>query len=127
MQSDYDNTLGTADAVARAAHLWIRALCLNELQTESERQAIASGLIAGLCEHLSLNSRVQELVAYVYSLLDDEGSQALAVSRLMLNQKIPRSMRRAYDNGKFEAIGIVEMIGYHDHKQRDFGQKEIEI
>jgi len=27
-----NNSLETADAVARAAHIWIRSFCLNELQ-----------------------------------------------------------------------------------------------
>jgi hypothetical protein len=110
-----DVSLETADAVARAAHLWIRSLCLSELQTEAERRAIASGLIAGLCARLALDSRIQELVTYAYTLLDDEGGQALAVSRLMLDQPIARSMHRAYDKGKSEAEGIVEMISYHSH------------
>jgi len=109
-----DDSLETVDAVARAAHLWVRSLCLSELQTEEERHAIAGGLITGLCRHLKLNARIQELVLYVYTLLDDEGNQALAISRLMLDQPIPRSTRHAYDKGKTEAIGIVEMLRYHD-------------
>jgi len=117
------DSLKTIDAVARAAHLWIRSLCLNEVQTEEERYAIASGLVAGLCEHLELNHRIQALVAYVYTLLDNEGKQALAVSRLMLDQSIPQSMRGAYTRGRAEAVGIVEMLGYHDHYQRNSSQQ----
>ena len=109
-----DDSLETVDAVARTAHLWVRSLCLNEFQTEDERHAIAGGLITGLCKHLELDARIQELVLYVYTLLDDEGNQALAISRLMLDQPIPRSTRHAYDKGKAEAEGIVEMLGYHD-------------
>jgi hypothetical protein len=109
-----DDSLETVDAVARAAHLWVRALCLSEFQTEEERHAIARGLISGLCRHLELNARIQGLVAYVYTLLDDEGNQALAISRLMLDQPVPRSTRHAYDKGRTEAAGIVEMLGYHD-------------
>ena len=108
-----DDSLETVDAVARAAHLWLRSLCLNELQTEEERSAIAGGLITGLCRHLELDARIQELVLYVYTLLDDEGNQALAISRLMLDQPIPQPTRHAYDKGKTEAAGIVEMLGYH--------------
>lgn len=110
-----NDSLETVDAVARAAHLWIRSLCLNEMQTEEERYAIASGLVVGLCERLALNHRIQELVAYVYTLLDNEGKQALSVSRLMLDQPVPQSMRGAYARGRAEAVGIVEMLGYHDH------------
>ena len=109
-----DDSLETVDAVARAAHLWVRSLCLSELQTEEERHAIAGGLIAGLCRHLELGARIRALVTYVYTLLDDEGNQALPISRLMLDQPIPPSTLHAYNKGKTEAVGIVEMLGYHD-------------
>ena len=110
------DSLETADAVARTAHIWIRSICLNELQGEDERYALAGGLVAGLCESLALNPRVRELVAYVYTLLSDEGGQALAVSRMMLDQPVPARLRRSYKRGRSEAIGIVEMLAFHDHK-----------
>lgn len=109
-----DGSLETADAVARAAHIWIRSICLNEMQEEDERYALAGGLVAGLCERLALNPRVRELVAYVYTLLNDEGGQALAVSRMMLDQPVPAPLRRAYQRGRSEAAGIVEMLAFHD-------------
>jgi hypothetical protein len=109
-------SLETADSVARAAHVWIRSICLNEMQKEEERLALAGGLIAGLCERLALNPRVRELVAYVYTLLDDEGGQALTVSRVMLNQPVPLPLSHAYNRGRSEAAGIVEMLAFHDHK-----------
>ncbi len=109
-------SLETADSVARAAHVWIRSICLNEMQKEEERLALAGGLIAGLCERLALNPRVRELVAYVYTLLDDEGGQALTVSRVMLNQPVPAPLSRAYNRGRSEAAGIVEMLAFHDQK-----------
>ena len=109
-----NSSLETADSVARAAHIWIRSICLNEMQKEEERFALAGGLIAGLCERLALNPRVRELVAYVYTLLDDEGGQALTVSRMMLNQPVPSSLSRAYNRGRSEAAGIVEMLAFHD-------------
>jgi hypothetical protein len=108
------HTLETADAVARAAHIWVRSLCLNEHQEEIERHALAGGLVAGLCERLVLDPRVRELVAYVYALIDDEGSQALSVSRMMLDRPIPPSNRDAYEKGRSEAAGIIEMLAYHD-------------
>ncbi len=108
------HSLETADAVARATHLWIRALCMNEMHAPGERHALASGLVAGLCERLELDPRVRELVAYVYALLDDEGSQALAVSRMMLDQPIPAVRLLAYEKGRSEAAGIIEMLAYHD-------------
>jgi len=111
-----DDALETADAVARAAHIWIRSICLNELQAADERYALASGLIVGLCERLTLNPRVRELVAYVYALLDNEGGQALAVSRMMLWRPVPSPLRDAYERGRSEAAGIVEMLAFHDHK-----------
>jgi hypothetical protein len=114
--SPADDALETADSVARAAHIWIRSICLNELQAADERYALASGLITGLCERLTLNHRVRELVAYVYALLDDEGSQALAMSRMMLGRPVPAPLRDAYERGRAEAAGIVEMLAFHDHK-----------
>ncbi len=110
--------LETADAVARAAHIWIRSLCLSEMQAEDERHALAGGLVAGLCERLSLNPRVRDLVAYVYSLLDNEGGQALAVSRMMMEQPIPPSKLHSYQKGRAEAAGIVEMLAFHDRRNR---------
>jgi hypothetical protein len=109
-----EGALDTADAVARAAHLWIRSICLNELQSEDERHALAGGLVAGLCKRLALNPRVRELVAYVYTLLNNEGGQALVVSRMMLDQPAPASLRAAYERGRSEAAGIVEMLTFHD-------------
>ena len=108
--------LETADAVARAAHVWIRSLCLSELQGEDERHALAGGLVAGLCERLALDPRVRDLIAYVYTLLDNEGGQALAVSRMMLDQPVPPSKLRSYLRGRSEAAGIVEMLAFHDRK-----------
>ena len=108
------DTLETADAVARAAHMWIRSLCLGEMHEEDERYALAGGLVAGLCERLELNPRVRELVAYVYTLLNNEGGQALAVSRMMLDQPVPTSKLRSYLRGRSEAAGIVEMLAFHD-------------
>jgi hypothetical protein len=105
--------LDTADAVARAAHIWIRSLCLTEMQAPAERHALACGLVFGLCERLELDPRVQELVAYVYALLDDEGSQALAASRLMLARSVPSIHLHAYKKGRSEAAAIVEMLSYH--------------
>lgn len=103
----------TADAVARAAHLWIRSLCLGDRYEANERQCIAGGLVAGLCERLELDPRIRELVAYVYALLDDEGEQALSISRMMLDQPIPRTQRKSYEKGRLEAAAIVEMLAYH--------------
>ena len=111
------DSLETADAVARAAHIWIRSLCLNEMQEADERHALASGLVTGLCERLELSPRVRELVAYVYALLDDDGEQALAVSRKMLDPPVPFSKRPPYERGRSEARGIVEMLVYHDRNR----------
>ena len=108
-----NQSLETADAIARAAHIWIRSLCLNELYEDNERLALAGGLVAGLCERLELDSRVQELVTYVYALLDDEGGQALTVSRTMLSQSVSTFDYSAYEKGRAEAAGIVEMLAYH--------------
>ena len=111
-----DGSLETADAVARAGHIWIRSIYLNEMQEEDERNALAGGLVAGLCERLVLNPRVRELVAYVYTLLNNEGGQALALSRMMLDQPVPAPLHDAYERGRSEAAGIVEMLAFHDRK-----------
>ena len=111
---DYAYPVETVDAVARAAHLWIRTLCLHEMQSDEERHAVASGLVAGLCELLSLTPGVQALVGYVYTLLDHEGRQALALSRLMLAEPLPQPAREAYERGKSEAAGIIELVRYHE-------------
>ncbi len=109
-----NHSLETADAVARTAHIWVRSLCLNEHEEEKERHALAGGLVAGLCDRLELDPRIRKLVAYVYALLDNEGGQALSVSRMMLERPVPPSMRQAYEKGRFEAAGIIEMLAYHD-------------
>ena len=108
------NSLDTADAVARAAHIWIRSIYLNAMPDVEERHTLACGLVAGLCERLELNPGARELVAYVYTLLDNEGAQALAVSRLMLDRPTRPSKCRAYERGRSEAAGIVEMLSCHD-------------
>lgn len=107
-----DRELETADAVARTAHIWIRSLCLTELQNAGERFAMAAGLVAGLCSRLELDARVQELVAYVYALIDDEGAQALATSRMMLSRSAQPEHQDAYKKGQEEAAAIVEMLTY---------------
>lgn len=109
-----DDSLRTADAVARAAHIWIRSLWQNESQAEDERRALAGGLVYGLCERLALSPRVREIVAYVYTLLENEGGDALAISRTMLAPNAPPSTHHAYERGRLEAAGIVEMLAYHD-------------
>lgn len=106
-------SLETADAVARAAHLWIRSLYLQFDADPTERQAIAGGLVAGLCDRLDLDPRVTDLVAYVYALLDDQGNQALPISRLMLDSPTGARHRVAFQRGKKEAAAIVEMLSYY--------------
>ena len=106
------HSIETADAVARAAHIWIRSLCLTEMQEPPERHAMACGLVSGLCERLELDPRVEELVAYVYAVIDDEGAQALATSRMMLARSVSRQYRPAYRKGRSEAEAIVEMLAY---------------
>ena len=88
---------------------------MNEMQEAGDRLALAGGLVAGLCARLSLDNRVRELIAYVYALLDEEGNQALAVSRMMLDQPVPPSKLLAYQRGRSEAAGIIEMLAYHDN------------
>lgn len=107
------NILDTADAVARAAHIWIRSLWLDESRADEERQALAGGLLAGLCDRLDLSPRVQEIVAYIYTLLDDDSDDALALSRSMMNAQ-SAEFRRAFAQGRSEAGAILEMLAYHE-------------
>jgi phage shock protein PspC (stress-responsive transcriptional regulator) len=115
-QGDQDGdrySLQAADAIARAAHLWIRSLYNRFEADEFERQAVAGGLVAGLCERLDLDPTVTDLVAYVYALLDDQGIQALPVSRFMLENPRSPHHRSAYRKGKKEAAEIVEMVAFY--------------
>lgn len=114
-----ENPLDAADAVARAAHLWIRSICLNESLREDERSALAGGLVAGLCESLAVDSRVRELVGYIYTLLEDGGGQALALSRMMLDEPLSDRLREAFERGRCEATGIVEMLALFSERQQD--------
>ena len=107
-------TLQTADAVARAAHLWIHSLWQDDSRPSEERRALAGGLVSGLCDHLELSPRVREVVAYVYSLIDDEGDEALELSRTMLAAGTTPSLHFAYQKGRSEAGGILEMLAYHE-------------
>ena len=86
------------------------------MQTPDERHSMACGLVSGLCERLELDPRVQELVAYVYALLDDEGAKSLAASKVMLNQSVPASNLPAYKKGLSEAAAIVEMLSFHKRR-----------
>ncbi len=110
------DSLETVDAVARAAHLWIRSLTLAEMPDPAERQAIAGGLVDGLCEHLELDPRVRDLIAYVYTMLDGQTETTLSASRVMLARPESASFRRAYRKGRTEAAAIVEMLAYHTHQ-----------
>ncbi len=114
-----DDSIAIADAVARAAHIWIRSVCLNETQEPAERHALASGLVAGLCEHLDLNPGIRELIAYVYTLLDNEGSQSLSISRTMLDRPVALRKHHAFERGRSEASGILEMLAYHNRRTAD--------
>lgn len=108
-----DRHLETADAVARAAHLWLRKLGLNAIQDDLKRQALAGGLVAGLCDQLILNAEAKEVVAYVYTLLNDEGPLSLPISRSMLEPPEASDDREAYNRGLSEAAEIVELLAKH--------------
>ena len=108
--------LEAADAVARAAQLWVRSLDLTEPRDRHERRSLASGLLAGLCERLGLDPRTLGLVSYAYSLMDGDGNQALAVSRSMLRRPSLGAERQAFERGHGEAALIVEMLAYSGDK-----------
>lgn len=77
---------------------------------------MASGLITGLCDRLELDARIKELVAYVYALLDDQGCESLATSRVMLQQSVTQSHLPAFRKGMSEATAIIEMFAYHEKR-----------
>ena len=106
-------SLEAVDAVARAAHLWIRTLRTAALLDDGERLAVASGLVAGLCERLALDSGAQHLVAFVFTLLDGETDATMSVSRLMLDHPTSPQYRNAYREGRMEAAGIVQTLTRH--------------
>jgi len=51
-------------------------------------------------------------------LLDNEGGQALAVSRMMMKRPAPTPLHHAYERGRSEATGIVEMLILHDRRYK---------
>ena len=102
--------LETIDAVARAAHLWVRAHGLDGIPDPGERRALASGLVEGLCSRLNLGSRLTEFVAYVFALLDNEGDLALPVARYMLDQSIETAYREAFAKGRAGAAEIIDLV-----------------
>jgi hypothetical protein len=102
--------LETIDAVARAAHLWVRTHSLDSIPDAGERRALASGLVEGLCSRLNLGSRLTEFVAYVYAILDNEGDLALPVARYMLDQPIAAANRVAFARGRAAAAEIIELV-----------------
>ncbi len=106
----HDGALETVDAVARAAHFWNLSIGRELSIGAYERNAVAGGLLAGLCEGLAIESPLRELVAYVYAILDNEGSQALAISRIMLIPPGPERLRCAYEKGRTQAHGIVARL-----------------
>lgn len=85
---------------------------------------MACGLVAGLCERLMLDPRVEELVAYVYALIDDERAQALATSRMMLARSVEPQHRHAYLRGVDEAAAIVEMLAYLGPQKNEYTDKK---
>jgi len=113
--SVFPPSLETADAVARAAHLWIRNLRLPDMTDAAEKIALAGGLVHELCDKLELEPRIRDLVAYVYTMLDGQTETSLAVARLMLAGPESTGFHKAYGRGRSEALAIVEMISCNDN------------
>ncbi len=109
-QAISEEDLQMIDSVARAAHLWVRSHGLDGIPDRNERRALASGLVVGLCSHLSLGSRQTEFVAYVYALLDSEGDLALPVARYMLEQPFAPANSEAFERGRSEAGEILKIV-----------------
>ncbi|HEX5764971.1 MAG TPA: hypothetical protein VFY27_05335 [Woeseiaceae bacterium] len=114
-----DDSLAIADAVARAAHIWIRSLCLNEFQEADERRSMASGLIAGLCERLDVDPRIHQLITYIYALLDNDADGSLDSTRDILQKAMAPENLSARQRGVQEAEAIVELFVYHRNRIPD--------
>jgi hypothetical protein len=108
-----DDSLAIADAVARAAHIWIRSHCLNEFQHADERRSMACGLIAGLCGRLDVDLRIQGLITYLYALLDNDADGSLALTRVIFQRAMAPENLSAYERGMRDAEAIVELFVYH--------------
>lgn len=101
--------LDAIDAIAQSVHLWTRCRdCQGIVRTG--RQAFAGGMITGLCRHFGLDDRVRELSAYAYALLDDCGSQALPVTRLLLEPRDGEESANAWLAGDREARAMCESV-----------------
>ena len=118
-ESTGDDSLAIADAVARAAHIWIRSLCLNEFQQADERHSMACGLVMGLCERLDVDPRIHELITYLYVLLDNDADGSLVSTRVILQQAMAPENLPAWQRGMQEAEAIVEMLVYHRNRIHD--------
>jgi phage shock protein PspC (stress-responsive transcriptional regulator) len=114
-----DDSLAIADAVARAAYIWIRSLCLNEFQQADERRFMASGLIAGLCERLDVDPSIHELITYIYALLDNDADGSLDSTRVISQKAMAPENLSARQRGVQEADAIVEMLVYHRNRIHD--------
>jgi len=99
----------TIDAASRAAHLWLTHLfTTSELCHDTEqRHALAGGFIWQLCQGLSLKNSTTSMVAYVYALLNKEGTRAVAVSRTMLSCGTDPALAEAFLRGAGRAHDMI--------------------
>ena len=100
--------LRRADAVARAAHLWVKRRALQHLCEGREESAMAargyaSGLIEGLARSLELTPQEYQMVAYVFCLLNGNEKDALEAARALLDMSGEVAASSSYLHGLTDA------------------------
>jgi hypothetical protein len=104
------DSLEAIDAMARAAHLWVRHLKpATRGLDDTAHAAFVAGLIAGLCEELGETPAAAGWVGYVYALLDGYGSDALGQSARLASPDDIRHLPE-YPQGRAEAGHVLAWL-----------------
>lgn len=107
----WGDDIGRIDAIARAAHLWVRHLEPSTSQwREDGHLAFVAGVIAGLCVELRQSEGSHRVVAYVYALLDGFGTDALRQANAITAACSDAAHAGDYTRGREEAVGIVAWL-----------------
>lgn len=99
--------LHLVDAIARAAHLWVRQLEPATLRwREAAHLAFVGGMITGLCDGSGQPQHFRSWVAYVYALLDGSGCDALRLAHEILEAAADAAHGPDFERGRAESVGI---------------------
>lgn len=98
------DNLQQLDRVARAAHSWVRQQVMErrfhgEVLCERTRYALAGGFIRGLGQFLALDEQDIMMLAYVYSLMAEEGREPMSAVWLLLQAESDATHRHRYREG----------------------------